>query len=826
MEPKSNPSAQNPSNPTPQSTQSSLDLQTSSKVSVRTVKKIQDPRYGQVKLCQDEDTGQLYTQAQHLIQAQSMLNDFVNKLKKRREKPNVYFVPFTSYTVENLKNFCSSFYKVNITMPYPSETLQKEVDLRDKSNQHFTSKELTFILYNMIYGLGHMQEMGIGHGKLSPHFLARTTTGYAIMEDPLSQPKTLVPLPKMGDVYWSPEKYQGKAATDPEYSVLKSDVFSAALIVLKLATSRSTRPLYSNGRFVCEYLKDLYLDLKHKYEGNNLLITTIKKMLDVEPKERPSFQEIRTKLPSYHEVKQYFKIIDNNNESYSSGNYQSSSNLINGHEQSSLLQESGWKDVDDYDDLNRQDKLQNEVRAKRVNLPPVQELGDEYKQQKLSTDEANIPPRRLMSSQKQGGTARKLRLNGNTNIDISRSGIELNRESSPNMGPRKESLCRTSPTLLRSPITRKEILEKGSPNKDNSKNERELGPGVVDCPVEDPRNPYHFEYLELKQKRDGVVKNNKFEFNNKSKKIIRDNSLNRQQQQNKKVPQFMMQSQELLQPDIQNLQQQGYQQQQEKPLKKNLTFAHFDKVRTSLSPRNSFSPLIQNTFMKKSSPIQPRKSTNRLSSNSPSYSTSRVVRLVPQNQQNNGQKYQANQMVQQNNQQLQQQPQLKQQPKTTIEINETQYLPKTSQQRDSASPSPSLLKYGQKQVNSQVYQAKSPIQPTILPYIRSSDYQMGRNMETSPVSPSPRTYHTSTIVQKRTPLKSLIEQSKQGGYTSNRMPSIRYTSPKYSPIDQPSNSNKIKYSQLSYLNQNSSRGMESSIKKVNPHINPVYVFED
>jgi hypothetical protein len=48
-----------------------------------------------------------------------------------------------------------------------------------------SDKEFTFILYDLIIGFCHLQEMNIWHGKFSPDWVARTTTGYAVMEDPM-----------------------------------------------------------------------------------------------------------------------------------------------------------------------------------------------------------------------------------------------------------------------------------------------------------------------------------------------------------------------------------------------------------------------------------------------------------------------------------------------------------------------------------------------------------------------------------------------------------------------------------------------------------------
>jgi hypothetical protein len=44
------------------------------------------------------------------------------------------------------------------------------------------------------------------------------------------------------------------------------------------------------------------------YPDNNLLISTVKKMLEYDESKRPDFIEIHEKLPAYRTVKEYFRV--------------------------------------------------------------------------------------------------------------------------------------------------------------------------------------------------------------------------------------------------------------------------------------------------------------------------------------------------------------------------------------------------------------------------------------------------------------------------------------------------------------------------------------
>ena len=102
-----------------------------------------------------------------------------------------------------------------------------------------------------------MQLLGLCHGKLSPAFVARTVTGFAILEDPLHdlfQPLDIELLRKVskhndskGKLYLSPEAYNcavSQFRSGTGYNLIKSDVFSFGLILLEAAVLIDTQDIY------------------------------------------------------------------------------------------------------------------------------------------------------------------------------------------------------------------------------------------------------------------------------------------------------------------------------------------------------------------------------------------------------------------------------------------------------------------------------------------------------------------------------------------------------------------------------------------------------
>ena len=151
---------------------------------LQVVKEVDDVRYEKVLICQDEHTGMLYTNSYKQFPSEISCKNFEKKLEKSKKFPNQFYVSAIAYQTEKVKKLCTNIYRLEIYIPYPDEDLSQEIQNRIKFSKNFSSKELTYLLYNMLYGLAHMTKLGLTHGKLGPEFLAKTTTGYAVMDDP------------------------------------------------------------------------------------------------------------------------------------------------------------------------------------------------------------------------------------------------------------------------------------------------------------------------------------------------------------------------------------------------------------------------------------------------------------------------------------------------------------------------------------------------------------------------------------------------------------------------------------------------------------------
>jgi len=285
------------------------------KSDLQPIKNIIDPRYGKVKLSFDRQTGLHYTIKEQFLQTPKQGQILEKGLKKRIQNPNLYYVPIHNYEIQAINQFCSKMTKTKIITAMPDEDLRKEIKKKAEGRQPYTNMEMTFLLYDIVFGLAHMEDLNLNHGKFGPEWVALTTTGYAVMEDPLYfglKNNGYVNLKGKKDVYLAPEVYHFAVNHQPmpkDHDYLRADVFSAGLVLLEAANLQRMKVIYGTGKrkeMLAEVLGEKLNRFKNRYPDNNLLLSTVTRMVELEPGKRPTFREIREKLPDYQLVKQHF----------------------------------------------------------------------------------------------------------------------------------------------------------------------------------------------------------------------------------------------------------------------------------------------------------------------------------------------------------------------------------------------------------------------------------------------------------------------------------------------------------------------------------------
>lgn len=274
-----------------------------------------DKRYGNVTLFINPSTEMYYTRKEKIFKSKTQLSEVVNKINKRINSPNLYFVSPLTYEYDEifLKEANRKVPILKLFAPFPEENLETELIERIKEKRPFNNKEITYLMYDLMLGFYHLQCLNFSHCKFGPEFVAKTTTGYAILDDPLHYPYDPIDLKKRKEWYLSPEAYKAALMghkAGKSYNLVKSDVFSLGLVLLEAAIQMNVDEIYghpSEGELDLDALHHLVEILKARYAENNLLVSTLKKMLTINEEERPDFFEMFERMPPYEMIKNYFE---------------------------------------------------------------------------------------------------------------------------------------------------------------------------------------------------------------------------------------------------------------------------------------------------------------------------------------------------------------------------------------------------------------------------------------------------------------------------------------------------------------------------------------
>ena len=235
----------------------------------------------------------------------------IKAIKKRLALSHPNLVRLLDYSAGRKKEFCSIFYWVKLFFELPATDARYQASSKKREGKAFTNEELTHMLYNTVSGGAHLQRNGINHGSIAPYSIAMDSpTQYKLIENfaelPNPQDNQIQRIMSGKSHFASPEKYENvknKKLTTPT-DANKNDVWGLGLSILELGNAKNVKDIYNkDGSLHLENLeahKKAFAD-KHQRD-NNLLVSTIQSMLELDPEDRPDFDEIETQLPPYDKV--------------------------------------------------------------------------------------------------------------------------------------------------------------------------------------------------------------------------------------------------------------------------------------------------------------------------------------------------------------------------------------------------------------------------------------------------------------------------------------------------------------------------------------------
>ena len=278
-----------------------------------------DPFFKEVIILTNKDIGDKFMKLTRKINEREYNNVFEN-IKKLEGKNHPNLIKIFKISSSRYKNI----YTMNTFYQDPKKSLKKEIEMRKKKENYlkkiFSMEELTHLLYNILEIFTFLEEKRISHGDLNPNSIFYDDKFFKI---------ALIP-----DLYKAPEKYQCKKILNNEdiyvspviykavklnkldkvvHAPFKSDLFSFGLCILEAGLNESIQSIYGDYNINQSILEEKIKKFEKIYSKNPLLIISLKKMLSVDEKKRPTFSTLKKALPDYKIICDHFEKIKKNN---------------------------------------------------------------------------------------------------------------------------------------------------------------------------------------------------------------------------------------------------------------------------------------------------------------------------------------------------------------------------------------------------------------------------------------------------------------------------------------------------------------------------------
>ena len=288
--------------------------------SFKQIKKLNDPRFGEIKLFQNNETKAVVAMKELRFAEKKHAEKEIIKCKTRLKIENQYVLPLINYSIEKQSSLCSSFYNLILYYEYPPTDLKKEMINRKKVDQHFTTEELLHIIYQQIEAHKHLELTRSFHGDVRPMYFGLNATLWHTKlihkpEEIDSKQKILQTqmhhLQTGDSVYQSPLMYESLMSKNFkfEFNPNKEDMFATAMVIIELGIQESLQDVYKNGKFDHDAMRKHVMTFEGIYCGreNQLLVTSVLTMLEPDEARRPHFILLHERMPSYYSIVKYFE---------------------------------------------------------------------------------------------------------------------------------------------------------------------------------------------------------------------------------------------------------------------------------------------------------------------------------------------------------------------------------------------------------------------------------------------------------------------------------------------------------------------------------------
>lgn len=268
------------------------------------LRKIKDPRYGEISILQDKFTKELVALREILCKSAKDFERDMISLRSRYKISHPNIIKVLGYTSKSEDNFCASIHKILMIVEYLDNDLEKEITLKKNQTNYYKEEQLWYLIENVVKALSALQKSDISHEDLKPSAIFISKMGvYKIAQNNIAGNTMPAYHQRMtgltdGRTYLSPALLENLQTSElrPQHNPWKSDVFSLGMTILHAATLTNCEKLYNwnNHTLDLEELGERVAALRPRYSERfqDLLQT----MLDLRENSRPDFVALEAKL--------------------------------------------------------------------------------------------------------------------------------------------------------------------------------------------------------------------------------------------------------------------------------------------------------------------------------------------------------------------------------------------------------------------------------------------------------------------------------------------------------------------------------------------------
>ena len=226
-----------------------------------------------------------------------------------------YLINLLDYSVNLERGLCARRIYIREFYEAPVQNLQSFLT-KQKVKHNFRKvpmELLTHLMYQMIEVNAWFQSKNIYHGNICPSTVMLNSIGTFKLFYKDGRTPERVQLEKLlreEPIYMSPKLYQSfrnKVFDKISHVPCKSDVFSLGIVLLEAGLLHNVQQIYEpNGTLNTLSLSRYVREFGEIYQDNPLLLSSVKRMVEINETARPDFASLKSAMPSYDKIKAYF----------------------------------------------------------------------------------------------------------------------------------------------------------------------------------------------------------------------------------------------------------------------------------------------------------------------------------------------------------------------------------------------------------------------------------------------------------------------------------------------------------------------------------------